>query len=106
MIIDEKYLDNEELAKPQTIAYHRYVFGKVDKLSALWDYREADASLAIYIPGLTGVTMQRQLYIINAKKTYAAQILAADTYTNYSSFCVILPMQILKNSNPAKNYTI
>ena len=92
IIIDNKYLDDEELSKPQTIANLQFVFGKVDKLSALWDYGGADASLAIYIPGLTDVTMQGQLYSINAKKAYAAQILAANTYTNYSSMCVVLPM--------------
>ena len=67
------------------------VFGKVDKLGALWDYGEADASLARYIPGLTDVSRQGQLYSINAKKAYAAHvILAANTYTNYSSMCVVL----------------
>ena len=88
------------------VANLRDVFGKVDKLGALWDYGEADASLARYIPGLTDVLRQGQLYSINAKKAYAAQtyvdqktlefnvILAANTYTNYSSMCVVLPIQI------------
>ena len=49
MIIDNKNLDDEELSKSQTIANLQFVFGKVDKLSALWDYGEADTSLATYI---------------------------------------------------------
>ena len=50
------------------VANLRDVFGKVDKLGALWDYGEADASLARYIPDLTDVSRQGQLYSINAKK--------------------------------------
>ena len=38
------------------VANLRDVFRKVDKLGALWDYGEVDASLARYIPGLTYVS--------------------------------------------------
>ena len=76
----------------------RDVFGKVDKLGALWDFEEADASLDRYIPGLTDVSRQGQLYSINAKKAYAAQ-----TYVDqktlefkYSSMCVVLLILIFK----------
>ena len=90
-------------------------FGKVDKLGALWDYGEADESLARYIPGWTDVSRQGQLYSFNAKKAYAAQtyvdqktlefnvILAANTCTNYSSMCIVLLIQIFRNGNPATN---
>ena len=88
---------------------------KVDKLGNLWDKGKADASLATYIPALADVSTQRQIYSIVPKKAYAAQtyidqktlelnvILAANTYTNYSSMCVVLPIQIMKKTDETKN---
>ena len=51
------------------VANLRDLLGKVDKLGAFWDYGEADASLATYIPGLTYVSRQGQLYSVNTKKS-------------------------------------
>ena len=88
------------------VANLRNVFGKVDKLGNLWDRGEADVDLARYIPDLTDTSRQGQVYRITAKKAYATQtytdqkaleftvILAANTYNNYSSMCVVLPIQI------------
>ena len=93
----------------------RNVFGKVDKLGNLWDRSEADADLARYIPGLTDASIQGHIYSIVGKKAYAAQtysdlktldftvILAAGTYTNYSSMTLVLPIQIKKSTNAATN---
>ena len=40
------------------------VFGKVDKLGDLWDRGQADASLIRYIPGLSNVLRQGQIFNI------------------------------------------
>ena len=40
------------------------VFGKVDKLGDLWDRGQADASLIRYIPGLSNVLRQEQIFNI------------------------------------------
>ena len=97
------------------VANLRNVFGKVDKLGNLWDRVEADADLARYIPGQTDASIQGQIYSIVGKKAYAAQtysdlktldftvILAAGTYTNYSSMTLVLPIQIKKSTNAATN---
>ena len=55
------------------VANLRNVFSKVDKLGNLWDKGEADAELARYIPGLTDVSRQGQIYNIKPEKAYAAQ---------------------------------
>ena len=47
------------------------VFGKVDKLGNLRDKGEADASLVRYIPSLSDVSRQGQIYNIIPKKAYA-----------------------------------
>ena len=47
------------------------VFGKVDKLGNLRDKGEADASLIQYIPSLSDVSRQGQIYNIIPKKAYA-----------------------------------
>ena len=62
------------------VANLRDVFGKVHKLGPLWDYEEAVANLARYIPGLTDASRQGQLYSINAKKAHAAQITLTKKY--------------------------
>ena len=81
------------------------VFGKVDTLGVLWNKGETDASLVRYIPSLSDASRQGQIYSINHKEAYAAQTytdkksleftvnLAANTYTNYSSMCVVIPIQ-------------
>ena len=74
----------------------------------LWNKGETDASLVRYIPSLSDVSRQGQIYSINHKKAYAAQsytdkksieftvYLATNAYTNYSSMCVVFPIQIKK----------
>ena len=59
------------------VANLKDVFGKVDKLGALWNKGETDASLVRYILYLSDVSRQGQIYSINHKKAYAAQ-----TYTD------------------------
>ena len=91
------------------------VFGKVDKLGDLCDKGQADASLIRYIPGLSNVLRQRKIFKIVPKRAYATSTytnkktleftieLAANTHKNYSSMCVILPIQTKKAPNKAQN---
>ena len=82
------------------------VFGKVDKLGDLWDRGQTDANLIRYIGGLCNVSRQEKMFNIVPKKTYTTSTytnkktfeftieLAANTFTNYSSMCIILPITI------------
>ena len=97
------------------VANLRNVFSKVDELGNIWDKGEADAESARYIPGLTDASRQGQIYYIEPKNPYAAETyvdqktleftvtLAANTYTNYSSVVVVLPIQIKKKPDKAAN---
>ena len=91
------------------------MFGKVDKLGNLWDRGQSDAGLIKYIPGLSNVSRQGKIFNIVPKKAYATSTytdkktleftieLAANTHTNYSSMCIVLPIQIKKATNKAQN---
>ena len=84
------------------------VFKKVDKLGNLWEVGKIDYILIRYLPGLTTVSRQGQIYSIIPKKTYASTncvdkkaleftlLLAANTYRNYSSLMIVLPIWIKK----------
>ena len=73
-------------------------------------YGKADESLARYIPNLLPVTRQNQLADTNPRKAFASITysdkknlefileLAANTYSNYSSMELVLPIQITKNT--------
>ena len=103
--------DVTNVSSVDNVANIRNVFSKVDKLGNLWDKGEADADLARYISGLTDASRQGQIYNIEPKKAYAAQIyvdqktfeftvtLAANTYTIYSSIVVVLPIQTKKKTD-------
>ena len=94
------------------------VFGKVDKLGDLWDRGQADASLIRYIPGLSNVSRQGKIFNIVPKKAYVTSTytdknkleftieLAANTHTNYSSMCIVIPIQIKKTTNIAQNVNV
>ena len=81
------------------------VFGKVDKLGNIQDKGEANASLTQYSPSLGNISRQGQIYNIIPKKPYVSNtyvdekllefnvILPANTYTNYNSMCIVLPVQ-------------
>ena len=82
------------------------VFEKVHKLGDLWDRRQADASLIRYIPGLSNVLRQAKIFNIVSKKAYTTSTytnketpectieLAANTFTNYISMCIVLTITI------------
>ena len=91
------------------------VFRKVDKLGNLWEDGKVDYRLIRYLPGLANVSRQGQIYNIVPKKAYASSnytdkktlefniLLASNTYTNYSSLMIVLPVQIKKETNAAQN---
>ena len=76
------------------------VFGKVDKLGDLWDRGQADEIFIRYIPGLSNVSRQGEIFnivptTVYATSTYAVKKtleftieLAANTFTNYSRMCI------------------
>ena len=92
------------------------VFRKVDKLGNLWEDGKVDYSLIRYLPGLANVSRQGQIYSIVPKKPYASSnytdkktlefniLLASNTYTNYSSLIIVLPVQIKKRTNAVNNF--
>ena len=94
------------------------VFEKVDKLGDLWDRRQADASLIRYIPGLSNVLRQGKIFNIVPKKAYTTSTytdkktvvftieLAANTFTNYISMCIVLTITIKKATNKAQNVDV
>ena len=81
------------------------VFGKVEKLGDSWDKGTADASLIRYIPGLSNVSKQGKIFNSAPNRAYATSTYnnkkslefaiepAANTHSNYSSMCIILPIQ-------------
>ena len=94
------------------------VFGKVDKLEDLWDKGTADASSISYIPGSTNVLRQEKIFNIVPKKCAQHQHtpikkileflieLAANTHTNYSSICIVLPIQIKKSTDKTEKVNV
>ena len=94
------------------------VFGKVDKVGDLWDKGTADPSLKRYIPDLSNVLRQGKIFNIVPKKAYITSTcsdkktleftieLAANTHTNYSSMCIVLPIQIKKSTDKTTNVNV
>ena len=85
-------------------------YEKIDKIGRFWKSGKADESLARHIPNLFPVTRQNQLADTNPRKAFASITysdkknlefileLAANTYSNYSSMELVLPIQITKNT--------
>ena len=75
-----------------------------------WKSGKADENLARYIPNLLPVTRQNQIAGTNPRKAFASVTysdkknlefiieLAANTYSNYSSIKLVLPIQMTKNT--------
>ena len=86
------------------------IYGKIDKIGGFSKSGKADESLGRYIPNLLPVTRQNQLAGTNPRKAFASVTysdnknlefiieLAANTYSNYSSMELVLPIQITKNT--------
>ena len=86
------------------------IYGKIDKIGGFWKSGKADECLARYIPNLLPVTRQNQVTGTNPTKAFASVTyldkknlefiieLEANTYSNYSSMELVLPIQITKNT--------
>ena len=84
---------------------------KFDKVGGFSKTGKADGDLARYLPNILPVTRQNQVAGQLRRKTYASvtysdkKILefilenTANTYTNYSSMEIVLPIQFTKKSN-------
>ena len=87
------------------------LIGKVDKVGGFWKTGKADGDLARYLPNILPVTRQNQVTGQLPRKAYASltysdkKILeftlenTANTYTNYSSMEIVLPIQFTKKSS-------
>ena len=87
------------------------LFSKVDKVGKLWESSRADGDLVRYVPNILPVTRQNQIAGVQQcqadasdtytnKKTLEFTIeLTANTYTNYSSMEIVLPIWFVKKSN-------
>ena len=91
---------------------------KVDKLGDLWDRGQADAIFIRYIPGLSNISRWGKIFNIVPKKAYATSTyankitfeftieLAANTFTNYSSMYIVLPITMQKATKKAQNVDV
>ena len=84
------------------------LYSKVDKIGKFWKVGKADDNLARYIPNLTKVSRQNQIAGTHPRKAFASQTysekknlefvieLVANTYSNYSTMCLVLLLQFTK----------
>ena len=84
---------------------------KVDKVSNFWKTGKADGDLIRYLPNIVPVTRQNLINGIDSREFYANDTytdkktieftikLAPNTYMNYASMEIVLPIQFVKKSN-------
>ena len=87
------------------------IIDKVDKVSKFWKTGRADGDLVRYIPNILPVTRQNLINGIDQRQAYAADTytdkknleftikLAPNTYTNYATMQIVLPIKFKKKSN-------
>ena len=87
---------------------------KVDKVSKFWKTGKADGDLVRYLPNILPVTRQNLIGGIDPRQAYASETytdkkgldftikLAPNTYTNYATMEIVLPIQFVKKSNKAQ----
>ena len=76
------------------------LYSKVDKIGAFWKTGKADEDLSRYIPNILLVTRQNQIVGTIPRKAFVLE-LTANTYSNYSSMELVLPIQFTKKANKA-----
>ena len=86
------------------------LYSKVEKIGEFWQSGKADEKLARYIPNVTEVSRQNQIAGSLPRKAYASQTytgkknlefvieLTANKYFNYSTMCLVLPIQFTKKT--------
>ena len=87
---------------------------KVDKVSNFWKTGKADSDLVRYLPNILPVTRQNLIAGIDPRQAYASETytdkksidftikLAPNTYTNYATMEIVLPVQFVKKSQKAQ----
>ena len=87
------------------------LYSKVDKIGAFWKTGEAGEDLSRYIANILPVTRQNQIAGTIPRKAFASVTYSdmkmlefvleptANTYSNYSSMELILPVQFTKKTN-------
>ena len=73
------------------------LYSKVDKIGAFWKTGKADEDLSRYIPNILLVTRQNQIVGTIPRKAFVLE-LTANTYSNYSSMELVLPIQFTKKN--------
>ena len=83
---------------------------KVDKISNFWKTGRADGDLIRYLPNILPVTRQNLISGIDPRQAYANETyvdkktleftikLASNTYTNYATMEIVLPIKFTKKS--------
>ena len=86
---------------------------KVDKVGKFWKTGKADGDLVRYIPNILPVTRQNLIAGIDSRQAHASETytdkkslefainLAPNTYTNYATMEIVLPVWFVKKSNKA-----
>ena len=86
------------------------LYSKIDKIGGFWKSVKVDESLARYIPNLVPVSRQNQISGSIPRKAFASVTyldmkisefiieLNANTYSNYSSMELVLPIQLTKKA--------
>ena len=87
------------------------LYSEVDKIRAFWKTGKADEDLSRYIPNILPVMRQNQIAGTIPRKAFASVTysekknlefvleLTANTYSNYSSMELVLPIQFTKKTN-------
>ena len=87
------------------------LYSKFDKIGAFWKTGKADEDLSRYIPNILPVMRQNQIAGTIPRKAFASVTysekknlefvleLTANTYSNYSSMELVLPIQFTKKTN-------
>ena len=90
------------------------LINKVDKVSKFWKTGKADSDLTRYLPNVLPVTRQNLIAGIDPRQAYASETytdkknldftinLAPNTYTNYATMAIVLPVQFVKKSQKAQ----
>ena len=86
------------------------IIDKVDKVGNFWQTGKADGDLVRYLPNILPVTRQNLISGINPRQVYASETytdkkslefiinLTANTYTNYATMEIVLPIWCVKKS--------
>ena len=84
------------------------VFTKIYKFKKLWDNGSMDYDLIRYLPGMTKISRQGQIYSVHPHSVYASpnwsdlrtfelnMLLTADTATSFNNMDLCIPLQIKK----------